>query len=235
MPWLICTPAWLRGYLLRNRGMVLGGFRSIDRSSNPALHKQLRRMPPGNGSGVHAAYSRLASVSNTMGAVVRPAALGVHRGVMSHPIALLFLAWLAVGLVVACGGKAVIDGEQDSGSSSASSNGTSSTAAGGPCGVPRGSLCETCVAMACAHEMLDCANVSECDAQGEPAAGCLALVRCMWGTCGLTIFDDINCVSDRCVTELLSAGGVNGEGSLVAHDLGVCAKEACKSECMNGL
>jgi hypothetical protein len=108
---------------------------------------------------------------------------------------------------------------------------TSTTSSGGgTCAQGLDTACEKCGAEKCMKEALACADESQCDANGEPTGGCLALVNCAALECNA----DLACVIDKCAKQLESAGGIAGAGTAAAQALGTCVQGSCATECLAG-
>jgi hypothetical protein len=151
-----------------------------------------------------------------------------------------FYRWVLVGLtglgiasvIQACGD------DEDSTSSSGNTSNTSSNSSnastgsgmggGGDCEAGIDNACEMCAADSCTTEAQACADLSVCDAAGEPTSGCLSLVYCAVEKCGGA---DLACVSDMCSEELEGAGS---DGLAAATTLGDCVEMECEMECAQG-
>ncbi|HZO16095.1 MAG TPA: hypothetical protein VFB62_22630 [Polyangiaceae bacterium] len=138
-----------------------------------------------------------------------------------------------VSVLQACGDDS---DTSENGSSTTTTTTTSTNASTGAgmntCQMGINTPCEMCASTECTDLALACAEVSECDASGEPTGGCLALITCAALSCDPP--DDALCVASMCADELESAGGPSGEGTAAAQELGGCVQMNCDMECSQG-
>jgi hypothetical protein len=88
--------------------------------------------------------------------------------------------------------------------------------------------CEECAIASCPQEASACAELSECDGNGEPASGCMALALCVLESCPTA---DLICVQEQCAAELSST---DSAGIAAAQALGDCVASSCSAECGGG-
>ena len=117
-------------------------------------------------------------------------------------------------------GGAGMSGGHGSNDGADSSNSTSSSGMTEQCGpstVDTSDPCESCAAIACMQEALDCCN----------APGCLEIVDCgrEKGCNGIDCYSEENC------KDVIDAAGGIGEAATNALILAECSEVACADEC----
>ena len=89
---------------------------------------------------------------------------------------------------------------------------------GGACTfVGYSNACNMCLDNLCTAEESACCSTT----------GCQGLVECVAANCANP--QDLACIVNMCSMELQAAGGTNGQGTLAAQSLGICAGNNCPS------